>query len=345
MKLIYALIVILGLVSVGSAVPAKKRMVYYQEPRQWYSAPQRMMYVQYVQPSTTHARSAQAAEALVAGESVATGTYLKDCDHSETEISASGTSVNSASHNEQTLSSDAHVAQSVAEAYPEEPKPAVEAQSTVAEQEVLIRTDEEAKVPREYNFNNPPQTSRTDENGGQEPADASETDLASAAEVETPQEPAQGPVQTPARKTPVSFRPVNRYLPSNKKVYVELEQPEEEEVDSENETSASAPVQDADSEEDDIPAVPKNPARVPNARRPAAKKPLNPAKASNPAQRPTKPLPSGTFFPIDFGGTSGGAIAIANSFSTGEGGSATSHAIAYGSPEAVRARVRPSKYH
>lgn len=33
--------------------------------------------MQYVQPGRTHARSTQAASALVAGETVATGTYLK----------------------------------------------------------------------------------------------------------------------------------------------------------------------------------------------------------------------------------------------------------------------------
>lgn len=37
-----------------------------------------------------------------------------------------------------------------------------------------------------------------------------------------------------------------------------------------------------------------------------------------------------TFFPMNFGSTSGGAIAVANSFSTGKGGAA-SHAVAYGS--------------
>lgn len=39
-----------------------------------------------------------------------------------------------------------------------------------------------------------------------------------------------------------------------------------------------------------------------------------------------------SFFPMNFGRTSGGAIAVANSFSTGKGGTATSHATAYGSP-------------
>lgn len=53
-----------------------------------------------------------------------------------------------------------------------------------------------------------------------------------------------------------------------------------------------------------------------------------------------QPFPlGGTFFPINFGGTSGGAIAIANSFSTSKGGSSKSQAVAYGSgSEQFRAR-------
>lgn len=54
----------------------KLGMIYYQRPAQYYAAPQRMMYVQYTHPSP-FARSTQGAEALVAGESVATGTYLQ----------------------------------------------------------------------------------------------------------------------------------------------------------------------------------------------------------------------------------------------------------------------------
>nr|XP_019546243.2 uncharacterized protein LOC109416628 [Aedes albopictus] len=60
---------------------------------------------------------------------------------------------------------------------------------------------------------------------------------------------------------------------------------------------------------------------------------------------------SNAFFPINFGSASGGAIAIANSYSTGKGGSATSTATAYGSPataelrrpSATQLRKRPSK--
>ncbi|CAO1319582.1 unnamed protein product [Diamesa tonsa] len=50
----------------------------------------------------------------------------------------------------------------------------------------------------------------------------------------------------------------------------------------------------------------------------------------------------GTYFPVSFGSTNGGAIAIANSFSTGKGGSASSRATAYGSPS--KANKRPTKH-
>nr|XP_019535961.2 uncharacterized protein LOC109407403 [Aedes albopictus] len=57
------------------------------------------------------------------------------------------------------------------------------------------------------------------------------------------------------------------------------------------------------------------------------------------------------FFPINFGSASGGSIAIANSYSTGKGGSATSTATAYGNPataglrrvSAPQLRKRPAK--
>ena len=57
-------------------------------------------------------------------------------------------------------------------------------------------------------------------------------------------------------------------------------------------------------------------------------RPQRPRKGSNGSYPPY------SFFPLTFGSTSGGAIAVANSFSTGKGGSATSHATAYGSPSA-----------
>ena len=50
--------------------------------------------------------------------------------------------------------------------------------------------------------------------------------------------------------------------------------------------------------------------------------------------------PPNTFFPMNFGSTSGGAIAVANSFSTGKGGTATSHATAYGSPSRLKDKTR-----
>lgn len=54
-------------------------------------------------------------------------------------------------------------------------------------------------------------------------------------------------------------------------------------------------------------------------------------------QRPSQgQSPLHNFFPISFGSTSGGAIAIANSFSTGKGGTAVSRATAYGSPSKAK---------
>ncbi|EAT32928.1 AAEL014834-PA [Aedes aegypti] len=44
------------------------------------------------------------------------------------------------------------------------------------------------------------------------------------------------------------------------------------------------------------------------------------------------------YFPINFGSANGGAIAVANSYSTGQGGSATSTATAYGSPATAELR-------
>ncbi|ALC43514.1 CG11370 [Drosophila busckii] len=335
-----ALLVIVGFVASGDALPARKRMVYYQQPAaaEWYAgAPQqRIMYMQYVQPGRTHARSTQAASALVAGETVATGTYLKeadvadvsaegsqddgaylqankDCNHPESDVPAVAEVEAPAPVEDALSAAGAHGASSLAEAYPDEAP-------------VVQTSVEQAKKPRDYNF-----------------AAAEEAAAPAAEEPTAPVEeelPAPAPI-APLAPVPV---PVNRYLPSKKKIIVELDQSAEdlEETQAaaiEDEETENAVDDEEDEEELAVPVKPvrKNPVRVPNARRPAAKQPAAPAK---PSKKPA-PLPAGTFFPIDFGGTNGGAIAIANSFSTGEGGSATSHAIAYGSPDAARARVRP----
>lgn len=76
-----------------------------------------------------------------------------------------------------------------------------------------------------------------------------------------------------------------------------------------------APVEAEDDEEDYAPTATK-------AGRPSAA---------------AQPWPQ-SFFPMNFGSTSGGAIAVANSFSTGKGGTATSHATAYGSSAAIKKR-------
>lgn len=52
--------------------------------------------------------------------------------------------------------------------------------------------------------------------------------------------------------------------------------------------------------------------------------------ATKGGKRPAQDWQPHTFFPMNFGRTAGGSIAVANSFSTGKG-NAFSHAIAYGS--------------
>ncbi|XP_016959290.1 translation initiation factor IF-2 isoform X2 [Drosophila biarmipes] len=339
-----ALLLIAGIVASGDALPARKNrqylvpgMVYLQQPAaaEWYgSAPQqRFMYMQYVQPGRTHARSTQAASALVAGETVATGTYLK-----ESETSVEGVQADDA-----LAAAGAHGASSVAEAFPDQapvvqvaidadvvPEPQAEPEAEPEPESA----DDAAKVPRDFNFA------------------AEEAAVAPAAEEATAPLPvAEAELPIPAPIAPVaSVVPANRYLPAKKKVIVELDQEEEEEPqaaaieDEEEAENAVADDVEEDEEELSVPLKPINPVLVPNARRPAAKKPVKAAAPAGgkPSKKPAAPLPAGTFFPIDFGGTNGGAIAIANSFSTGEGGSATSHAIAYGSPESAARRVRPS---
>lgn len=53
--------------------------------------------------------------------------------------------------------------------------------------------------------------------------------------------------------------------------------------------------------------------------------------------------PINTYFPINFGNTNGGAIAVANAYSTGQKGGARSHAIAYGSPASAAKKQKPRK--
>ncbi|XP_017084316.1 translation initiation factor IF-2 isoform X4 [Drosophila eugracilis] len=323
-----ALLLIAGFVASMDALPARKRMVYLQQPAaaEWYgSAPQqRFMYMQYVQPGRTHARSTQAASALVAGETVATGTYLK-----ESEVSAEGVQADDV-----LAAADAHGASSVAEAYPDQapvvqvaidadvvPEPQAESEAALEPE----TADDAAKVPRDFNF-------------------AAEEAAAAAEEESVPVPVAEAELPAPAPIVPVApVVPANRYLPAKKKVIVELEQEDEEPQAAaiEDEEEVENAVADDVEEDEEVLTVPIKPI---NARRPAAKKPVKAAApaAGKPSKKPATPLPAGTFFPIDFGGTNGGAIAIANSFSTGEGGSATSHAIAYGSPESAARRVRPN---
>uniref|UniRef100_A0A1B0BTL2 DUF4794 domain-containing protein n=1 Tax=Glossina palpalis gambiensis TaxID=67801 RepID=A0A1B0BTL2_9MUSC len=352
------LLVIVTLVAVSQSLPAK-RLVYYQQPGHYFTnGPQRMMYVQYVQPSHTFARSTQAAEALVAGETVATGTYLKDCDHAETDLAAAGPVLDVALEEDSNLEEDIlsaagdHSVQSVAEAYPavSNVEVPVEVDLVAEENEIPGEGSDSAKAPRDFNYDGNGEIVETSEHTASSATieESVYTTLpVTAEEVEVPAVDIKlKELPPPAPISPVQL-PTKRYLPSKKKVFVELEQSADvgdqlkaaakEDDDDKIIDQDEEDVEEEESEDAIAAGIPKSPARIPNARRPLVKKP---ARAS---EKPKSP--AGSFFPIDFGGTSGGAIAIANAYSTGEGGSATSHAIAYGSPEASRTRTRPSKLH
>lgn len=112
----------------------------------------------------------------------------------------------------------------------------------------------------------------------------------------------------PTTQTPLAPLPVLPITPAvatpKRKVHVEVDIPSD---DDENESD----------EEDVFPFV---------------NRPKKPAKSDGAAYPPY------TFFPVNFGRTSGGAIAVANAFSTGKG-AARSHAIAYGSPASRRLKA------
>ncbi|KAI8033198.1 hypothetical protein M5D96_014056 [Drosophila gunungcola] len=328
-----ALLLIAGFVASGDALPARKRMVYLQQPAaaEWYgSAPQqRFMYMQYVQPGRTHARSTQAASAIVAGETVATGTYLK-----APRLSRRRTSW-----------------------LPPVPTvPAPWPRPTPTRPPSSKWPSMPTKCPCPCPCPRPSQRPSLSPRPPTTPPRCRVTSTLPPRRPPLKRSPFPCPSPRPSCPLPAPIAPVaavvpaNRYLPAKKKVIVELDQEEEEEPqaaaieDEEEVENAVADDVEEDEEELSVPVKPVNPVRVPNARRPAAKKPAKAAAPAGgkPSKKPAAPLPAGTFFPIDFGGTNGGAIAIANSFSTGEGGSATSHAIAYGSPESAARRVRPN---
>ncbi|XP_058831284.1 uncharacterized protein LOC131689914 isoform X2 [Topomyia yanbarensis] len=103
---------------------------------------------------------------------------------------------------------------------------------------------------------------------------------------------------------------------------------------------ADEPVADPAAEPAADPAAPALPAIIPDKKKKVTVK-LDSDEdetAVYVGRRGEKAAEPSSYFPINFGGTSGGAIAIANSYSTGKGGSATSTATAYGSPAAAELR-------
>ncbi|XP_065361719.1 skin secretory protein xP2 isoform X2 [Calliphora vicina] len=302
--------------------------------------------------------SATLALAVIVGLVACTSAFpaQKNCDHAEADVNVAGPAVAFeapapvdivAEHGEDVLSEahGVHASQAEAEAYPVAEEDTLTTFEVPADVDIVAEenevSDDAAKVPREFNLEGADDINAPGEAFAPEVA-PEEAPEVPAVDVEAPVElPAEAPVEAPveaavAHDLPVPApiapvaKPVNRYLPAKKKVYVELDQS----VESAEDTGLVAASEEADEEEEEehvAPVVTRRPARRPSAGK-------KPAKATAPAKKEQKPLPVGTFFPINFGGTKGGAIAIANSFSTGEGGSATSHAIAYGSPDAAALR-------
>ncbi|XP_055856510.1 uncharacterized protein LOC129919593 [Episyrphus balteatus] len=259
---------------VASSMALPARLAYYQQQPSFYyqsrASPQRLMYMQYVQQpsvSRTSGRLTNAATAFVAGDTVATGTYVKD---DEQQVAASETVLDN---------TGANGAQSVAEAYPDE------------------YSQDDGNVPQAGEYEVPQVAEDEIPELPQLPiADSQTLEDEPEAVPEANPEPAAPAVPEPAAAAAVEL---------------------EDEV--ENDDAASE-----DDEEEEY---------VPNDSRRRAV-----AKATTAA-----PSPAGSFFSVDFGGASGGAIAISNSYSTGSNGSAKSQAVAFGNPEESRLKNAPSR--
>ncbi|XP_065074074.1 uncharacterized protein LOC135698122 [Ochlerotatus camptorhynchus] len=236
-KAVAVLVVLCG-ISAGYSIPMRNAFMYYQQPM-GYMYPRQSMYgIHYQNQQLRNQGRSAGVSAFAAGNNIATGTYLKDCQNTDVESA-------------ELPNQDSNV-QSVAEAYPEEQFP-------------LEDVPQDEQFPLE---------------------DVPQYDVPAVHEVE-PEEP--------IADEPVAAAPaVPAVIPDKKKkkkVTVQLDSDEEEEQDSQ-------------------------------VSRRGASRPATPS----------------AYFPINFGSTSGGAIAIANSYSTGKGGSAVSSSTAYESPATAELR-------
>ncbi|XP_055630860.1 uncharacterized protein LOC129771345 isoform X1 [Toxorhynchites rutilus septentrionalis] len=119
--------------------------------------------------------------------------------------------------------------------------------------------------------------------------------------------------------------------------------PEADFVPVEDETLNDAPI-DSDQEADGT--IANEPAAVPALAVPDMKKKVSVQIESDEDEEEVQvsraggkvPALPNSYFPINFGSTNGGAIAVANAYSTGKGGSAISTANAYGRPAAAALR-------
>ncbi|XP_072947046.1 uncharacterized protein [Epargyreus clarus] len=145
-------------------------------------------------------------------------------------------------------------------------------------------------------------------------------------EVYYPQIPDQLPEQQPERAEQPELSPATGTLPT------ELADPTEKTEIATVKATAVPEIVEPEVEEVQEPQPPKK--RV--TKKKQVKRPEEEEEAVEEEHAPK--IPTGAYFPMFFGwggrsgGAPGGATAIANAFSTGRGGVATSHATAYGPP-------------
>ncbi|XP_019545681.1 uncharacterized protein LOC109416155 isoform X2 [Aedes albopictus] len=135
-------------------------------------------------------------------------------------------------------------------------------------------------------------------------------------------------------ETPVQDAPVADAYPAEQ---YPVEDVPQQDVPAVNEFEAEEPIAD------EPVAAPAVPAVIPEKKKKKVTVQLDSAEeeeqdAQVARRGGSRPAAPNAYFPINFGSTNGGAIAIANSYSTGKGGSATSTATAYGSPATAELR-------
>lgn len=316
MKCIVLLLAVASAICAVSAVPLPQHgMFFYQQqqqqaaPSMYYRQPVHRMYVQYQQPYRAAAQRRSAAvptsgvSAYVAGNQVAASgsTFLKGLISRLLAKKRSLLTPLRKNYFAQAVS--VHLAQNTptTTAAPSPPLPspshADDDQQAAAEPEILADElpvqDDDGAVSIAEAY---PAADDHEEEAADEPQHDAQPELLDA------------PVPAEAAAADVPAAPAAVAPKKKNKVTIELD------------TAADDEEQEEVLLEEEL---------IPVYRKKAGRRPAYGGAAAAPAA-PSNPI--NTFFPISFGNTQGGAIAVANAYSTGQKGGARSHAIAYGSP-------------